>query len=262
TRIAEDVLRILRYYRFEAGYGAGGGDPPARAACRAASHLLSTLSAERVAQELIKLLDAPAPVAALRMMQADGVLAMVLPEALRLDRLARLIAIEPERDPLRRLAALSEVDQQGAAALAERLRLSNAWRDRLAGLAPPWPAEVDPAVRPPGDRAARRRALYRLGAERCRDIALLLAADGRGDSEPLAALLGLAREWRRPVFPISGHDVTALGIPAGPRVGAVLGAVERWWEAADFAADRAQCLARLKELASPPIHRPETQPRQ
>ena len=110
TRIAEDVLRILRYYRFEARFGTGLGDPPARAACRAMAHLLPNLSAERVAQELVKLLETSDPVAALRMMAEDGVLSMILPEARRLDRLRHMIAIEPEPDPLRRLAALIEVD--------------------------------------------------------------------------------------------------------------------------------------------------------
>src|ERR1700757_5005589 len=73
TRIAEDVLRILRYYRFEARFGMGMGDAPARAACRAAAHLLPTLSAERIAQEIVKLLEAADPIAVLRMMQKDGV---------------------------------------------------------------------------------------------------------------------------------------------------------------------------------------------
>src|SRR6516162_8776057 len=64
-RIAEDVLRLLRYYRFEARFGTGGGDPGARAACRAAAHLLPRLSAERVAQELVKLLETTDPIRAL-----------------------------------------------------------------------------------------------------------------------------------------------------------------------------------------------------
>ncbi len=141
TRIAEDVLRILRYYRFEARFGAGRGDPQARAACRAAAHLLPTLSAERVAQELVRLLETADPGAALQMMAEDGVLSVVLPEARRLDRLRRMIpveqaaveqaAVEAGPDPLRRLAALIEVDAAGAAVLAERLRFSNAWSDRL-----------------------------------------------------------------------------------------------------------------------------------
>ena len=246
TRIAEDVLRLLRYYRFEARFASGDGDEPARAACRAAADLLPTLSAERVAQELIRLLETPDPGRALRMMAEDGALAVVLPEARHLDRLGRMIAIEPEPDPLRRLAALIEADADGAAALAERLHFPNAWRERLRGLTPPRPLD------PLGDASAQRRVLYRLGAERYRDTALLLAADGGMSSEQLVSLLALARDWTAPEFPISGHDVTALGIPPGPRVGALLDASERWWIAGDFAADRDQCLARLRELATVP----------
>ena len=243
TRIAEDVLRVLRYYRFEARFGTGDGEPAARAACRAAAFLLPRLSAERVAQELVRLLETADPSAALEMMAADGVLAVILPEARRVDRLRRLIAVEPDRDPLRRLAALIEVDATGAAALSERLRFPNAWRDRLQGLAPPW------LLDPHADEAAQRRMLYRIGGERYRDLALLQAADASVTADRLAQLLALARDWTSPAFPLSGHDVTALGIPPGPRVGALLDAVERWWEAADFAPDRSECLNRLRELS-------------
>jgi poly(A) polymerase len=249
TRIAEDVLRILRYYRFEARFGTGRGDAAARAACCAAAHLLPNLSAERVAQELIRLLETPDPGAALEMMAEDGVLAVILPEARRLDRLRRIVAIEQTTptglgpDPLRRLAALIAVDAAGAEAVAARLRFANAWRDRLRGLAPPWPFD------PNGKEPAQRRALYRLGPARYRDLALLQGADGVVSPDRLTQSLTLARDWTAPVFPLSGHDVTALGVPPGPRVGALLDAVERWWEAADFAPDRAQCLVRLCELA-------------
>jgi len=244
TRLAEDVLRLLRYYRFEARFGTGEGDPAARVACRAAAHLLPKLSAERVAQELVRLLETPDPILALRMMQQDGVLAVILPEARGLDRLRHMIAIEPERDSLRRLAALIETDAAGAEALAERLRFSNAWRDRLKGLASPWPVE------PQGAAHAQRRALYRLGAERYRDIVLLQAAEGAMGRHRLGELLALARAWSPPPFPLTGRDVTALGIPPGARVGRLLDAVRDWWEAGDFTADRTQCLARLRELVT------------
>jgi poly(A) polymerase len=256
TRIAEDVLRILRYYRFEARFGVGAGDQQARAACRAAAHLLPNLSAERVAQELVGLLETADPSAALAMAAEDGVLAVILPEARRLDRLQRMIAleqtlaVEPAPDPLRRLAALIEVDAAGAAALAERLRLSNAWRDRLQGLAPPWPFD------PQGGPTAQRRALYRLGAERYGDITLLQAADGLIGPDRLAELHALAGAWTAPVFPLTGHDIIALAIRPGPRVGALLDAVEQWWQECDFAPDRTQCLARLRELAQPSLSSP------
>ena len=242
TRIAEDVLRLLRYYRFEARFGTGIGDEQARAACRAAAHLLPTLSGERVAQEFVKLLETRDPVAVLQMMQEDGVLAVALPEARRLDRLRRLIKIEPEADPLLRLAALIEVDGEGAAAVAARLRFSNAWRGRLRCLSPPWP--VDPLE----NAQAQRRALHRLGVERYRDVVLLMAAEGKVSRSRLTELLDLARAWTSPVFPLAGRDVTALGIPPGERVGRLLAAVRDWWEAGDFKADRAACLAYLRKL--------------
>lgn len=253
TRIAEDVLRVLRYYRFAARFGGiageNGGDAAARAACRAAVPLLSQLSAERVAQELLRLLAAADPAPVLRMMAADGVLAAVLPEATRLDRLARLIGLEPPwtpaPEPLRRLAALVALDRAAAIAMAERLRLAKKARDRLAGMMPPW--RLDPA----GDWRAQRHALYRLGAERYRDLALLVAAEGAIDEARLGEWLALAAAWKPPRFPLAGHDVTALGIPPGPRVGRLLGAVRGWWEAGDFTADRAACLQRLRELANP-----------
>lgn len=242
-RIAEDVLRLLRYYRFEARFGTGKGDPAARAACRDAAPLLPKLSAERVAGELLRLLSVVDPVPALRMMQEDGVLAAILPEATRRDRLATLIKIEPTRDPLRRLAALIDVDTAGAAALADRLRLSNTQRERLAGLAAPWPLD------PGGNDRAQRRALYDLGRERYRDFVLLLAAEGRIAPARRQKLLALAEQWSPPEFPLTGRDVTALGIPPGPRVGRLLDQLRRWWEEGDFTADREACLKQLKEIA-------------
>ena len=128
--------------------------------------------------------------------------------------------------------------------LAERLHFSNAWRDRLHGLAPPW------AIDPPADMAAQRRALYRVGAERYRDIALLLAAEGAMSRDQLTALLALARDWKPPAFPLTGRDVTALGIPPGPGVGRLLRSAHEWWEAGDFTASRAACLLYLKTLAA------------
>jgi poly(A) polymerase len=244
TRIAEDVLRVLRYYRFAARFGGGTGDPAARAACRAAVPLLPRLSAERVAQELTGLFGAANPIPALRMMAEDRVLAAILPEGTRIDRLENLIAIEPEPDPLRRLAALVQVDAAGATGLAERLRLSGAERERLASLAPPW--SLDPA----GDQRAQRSLLYRLGAQRYRDLVLLIAAAGGMNTARLAALLALAETWQPPVFPLAGRDVTTLGIPQGPRIGELLGDARRWWEDGDFTADREACLAKLKEIAT------------
>lgn len=237
TRIREDVLRILRFYRFHAHYGAGEPDPAARAACRTLAHLLPTLSRERVAAELLKLLAASDPVPALRLMKEDGVLAQILPQAPRLDQLAALIPLEPAPDSIRRLAALIG---GGAEQVAERLRLSTADRERLVVLET-RPVRIDLA----GDEPAQHRALYRLGIDRYRDLVLLRAAES-GAADRARALLALADRWPVPKFPLRGADVTKAGVPAGPAVGRLLSELEAWWEEGDFGADRAACLTELK----------------
>ena len=237
TRIREDVLRILRFYRFHAHYGEGEADPAARAACRALAQALPNLSRERVAAELMKLLAAPDPLPTLELMQEDSVLTAILPEARHLDRLAALIPIEPTPDPLRRLAALTD---GSAETVAERLRMSHADRERLKFLeAPPFPIDLA------GDEHTQHRAIYRLSAQGYRDLVLLQAAEDRA-GDRARALLAQAARWPAPVFPLRGADITAAGVPAGPQVGRLLAEIEAWWEAGDFAADRDQCLAELK----------------
>ncbi len=235
TRIHEDVLRLLRFYRFFAYFGRGTGDRAARVACREAVPLLPTLSAERVAAELLKLLAAPEPLRALRLMRADGVLQVLLPEARALTRLRRLIALEPEPDPIRRLAALTVHDP---AVVAERLKLAGAQRDRLIAMCTRPPADLR------GDRAAQRRTLYRWGAELYRDRVLLAAATSGKCT--VASLLKLAKNWKAPRFPLRGRDLVAAGVVPGPTVGELLAALETWWIKNDFRATTAQCRAELK----------------
>lgn len=242
TRIREDVLRLLRFYRFHAHYGVGEADETARAACRELAPLLPGLSGERVAGEMLKLLAASDPLPALDLMAADGVLQILLPEAKRRDRLAALIALEPEIDPLRRLAGLLAADADAALAVAERLRLSNVERDRLEFLSAP-PVAIDLA----SDQRAQRRALRRLGLANYRDLVLLRAAE-TGEMARASAVLEAAAGLVPPPFPLRGRDVTRLGVPAGRRVGELLAAVERWWEEGDYRADRKTCLAHLDEL--------------
>ena len=241
TRIREDVLRLLRYYRFFAHYGKGAGNRGARAACRAAARLLPTLSAERVAAETLKLLAAPDPLPALRMMQADGVLKVLLPEAGGLARLRRLVAFESEIDPLRRLAALIARD---AAAVAERFKLSGMQRDRLLAML------AKPVTALDGDRTARRRAIYRWGPALYADR-VLLAAAAQNRPRAVRELLRLAKSWKPPRFPLRGRDLLAAGIAPGPQVGTLLAALEAWWIKGDFRASVAQCRVELRRRLTP-----------
>jgi poly(A) polymerase len=249
TRIAEDVLRILRYYRFEARFGSGDGDADARTACRDAAAKLPTLSAERVWRELRGLLPQPNLPRVLGMMDEDGILAVILPEATRLDRLTSLVrargdVANPVPNGLLRLAALIDVDRAGANKLAERLRLSIKERKELSNLAKPWPIGAD------ADAKTQRLALYRIGRDAFLGIVMLLDAEEKLSGAKLRDMFVNEYEWKHPTFPIGGADIIALGMPPGPRVGRLLTAVKRWWEDGDFTADRAACLAKLKELAA------------
>jgi poly(A) polymerase/tRNA nucleotidyltransferase (CCA-adding enzyme) len=216
TRIAEDYLRALRFFRFHARYGRGAPDAAALAAIRAAVPGLAILSAERVWSELKRILAAPDPREAVRLMAETGVLAAVLPEAVARERLDALVAAGAPADPLLRLAALcpgADVER-----LAERLKLSGAEAATLTALAEPAPE---------GDERAWRAALASRGPEALTAATWLVEAEGRpGD---WAARRAWIAATPRPVFPLRGADVLAEGVPPGPRVGAILAALERRW---------------------------------
>jgi poly(A) polymerase len=250
TRIAEDALRIPRYFRFLAWYGRGAPDAAALAACAEHRALVKGLSAERVGHELMTLLAAPDPRGAMRLMAQAGVLALLVPDAVGLERFDALVRIETEilfsEDPLLRLAALLPDDPAAGLAAAARLRLSNAERDRLAaalGADPPLVSWMSPRE--------TRRAVYRLGPGTFCDRAMLAWA---GSDRPAAAvqwraLLAMARAWPAPALPLTGAEVMAAGVPEGPLVGAVLREVEAWWIDNDFIDDKLSLVERLKAVA-------------
>ena len=244
ARIGEDVLRLLRFFRFHAWYGRSPPDEEALAACRAMADRLPGLSSERVWSELRRILMAPDPATALDLMAEYGVLDHLLPEARPRARLAALCQLEQRLglapDGVRRLVAVVDVTPDGAAGLARRHRLSNKDRARIVAM-----VEHDGALTSGLDARAGRQALYRLGADLFRDLALIgWAGDGVAAWE---GLWRVAEDWRPPAFWLTGRDVLSLGVPKGPAVGRVLGRVEEWWIGEDFAPDLAACLQRLRE---------------
>ena len=253
TRIDEDALRVLRFFRFHACYGGDAPDRDAVAACRAKAAAVATLSGERVGGEVIKLLAAPMPCEALDLMIEAGVMAHVLPGVSRIDGLAALCRAEAGTpDGLRRLAMLLRPGGDAMVA-AQRLRLSNDQRNRLMAMVEPG-AEVVAGL----DPLAQRRILYRIGAATFIDLVYLAWAeasfheqrDAEAMASPYDAMLAVARNWPAPTLPVKGADVTVLAVTPGPEVGQLLAATEDWWMAGDFQADRDETLARLKELAA------------
>jgi poly(A) polymerase len=222
SRIAEDHLRILRFFRFHARFGGGAPDPAALDACAARANDLMALSRERIADELLKLLGLPDPAPTVTLMIARGILKSVLPEIEAADRFAALVAAEAAAgiapDPIRRLAALLPADAEAAAAVAARLRLSKRAARRLVSAA-------DPALDAPEPLA------YWIGNEEAVDRFLL--AGERGVD------LGALQRWQRPRLAVRGGDLIAMGLEAGPVVAATLQAIERDWADAGFSADPA-----------------------
>ena len=245
-RIAEDYLRVLRLFRFHAWYGKGDVDAEGLRAAAEAKDKLKSLSAERIAKEMLRLLEAGHPTPVLRVMAATGILSELLPGALQLPRLERLLEIDADNfspcDRVLRLAALLPEDGEAAHAAADALKLSNADRTRL-----------EQALS--GERIAAylsakdaRRLLYRIGVARFRDkIWLAWAGAPKGaNAIQWRMLLTMADNWQRPRFPLTGLDVMQAGVPEGPEVGRVLAQVEDWWVGGDFASDEGALRDRLR----------------
>ena len=250
ARIREDYLRILRLFRFYAHYGRSELERSALDAVMLEREGLERLSGERIAKEMFRLLDAPDPLPALRLMGACQILALILPGPLNFVRAERLVASDSDcffvPDPVLRLAALLDGEAPRVEALAQRWRLSSDVKARLEDLAGGREKIVSYlSIR------EMRKLLYRLGRARFIDrVRLRWAEDGKPSNQVAwRALLEMARSWERPVFPLSGRDVMAAGIPEGPQIGKVLAEVEEWWIDADFIEDPFSLAERLKAVA-------------
>ncbi len=257
-RISEDYLRILRFFRFFAHYGSGRPDADGLRASARAKDKLGTLSAERVWSELKKLLSARDPSRALLWMRQSGVLTEILPETEKwgIDAIHGLVATEQALgwavDPMLRLSAILPPDRDRLVALAARLRLSKAEAAYLTH----WASA--PAADPELKETALDRLLYRQGVEGVKTRLKLALAAARADVSAgdtamqkvarLSTLLARAEKFHKPGFPLSGVDVMAAGVEAGPKVGEVLKSLEEKWIDVNFALDRAALTARLKDM--------------
>jgi len=219
ARIAEDHLRILRFFRFHARFGAGPPDSAALDACASRANDLMALSRERIADELIKLLSVEDPGETVEVMIGNAILRPVVPEigGPGLDRLRALIVAEQQAgmaiDPLRRLSALLPADPAIAEKVASRLKLSNKAKKRLASAA-------DPDLGP-----SPRALAYRLGVQGAVDR--LLIAGRTSDAAAIA-------DWQVPRLPIGGGALIERGLPQGPIVARTLRLLEDRWIAAGF----------------------------
>ncbi len=225
-RIAEDHLRILRFFRFHARFGEGEPDAAGLEAVTARANDMMALSRERIADELLKMLVLPDPSATVKLMIGHGIFAPVLPEVV-IDGwkvLSRLIAREQAMDitpeAILRFAALLPQDPDTARAIATRLKLSKAQRQRIA----------DAATRSAQDATCPRETTYRHGPESAADKLLLSDADDAAIAEALESQIANPP----PHFPLKGGELIAMGVEAGPEVAQLLHEIQERWIAEDF----------------------------
>jgi poly(A) polymerase len=255
-RIAEDYLRILRFFRIHAAFGAGEPDRDGYLACIRGRAGLANLSAERVRMEMLKLLLAGGAAASVLAMAEGGLLQPLVGGVVYTGPLATMIAIERElglvASGTRRLAALTVAVTEDAKRVATRLRLSNAETKALDSMGHRWWRLATK------DEANARRLLYRLGAERYHDRVLLGWARAAEDvrSPRWRALAELPQRWTAPKFPLKAADFIARGLAEGPALGHVLTLAEDAWLAAEFPLEEA-ALAAIAEQAAARVGRDE-----
>jgi poly(A) polymerase len=238
-RIAEDFLRILRFFRFHATFGSGPPDAAGLKACIAAREGLGQLSRERIRMELLKLLRAAHATPTLAVMTEAGLLEAVLGGVPLLASFENTCKVEAaagvEGDPVRRLAAIGVSVVEDAERLWQGLRLTNSEHARLTSIAEGW-QRISPAQ----GEGAWRELIYRIGPDRFVDRALVAWARspaGAADAE-WKALATLPMRWTAPTFPLKAKDFTKRGVEKGPRLGTTLAAAEEAWIVAGFPADK------------------------
>jgi len=249
-RIAEDYLRILRFFRFHAYFGEGAPDPAGVHACILGRSGFETLPRERVRMEMLKLLLAARPTPALAVMAESGLLGLVLGGVAYLASFENMIELEAalglQADAVRRLGALGVWVEEDADRLGERLRLASAESERLLALEGWW--RIAQAL----EAQAARALLYRLDAEAFVDRILLAWSRSRASAADAAwhECATLPQRWRAPAFPLKAADFMNLGLATGPPLGAAMRAAEAAWIAADFPADPAVLEAIAKGTAA------------
>jgi tRNA nucleotidyltransferase/poly(A) polymerase len=244
-RIAEDYLRILRFFRFSAEFAIGDLDPAGRLATIRQRGGLARLSRERIRAELLKLLCARRTAEVCTEMCADGLLhplIALVPNPARLQRVVQITLASPQ-DPLLRLAAVCVHLPEDAERLREHMRLSNAETGRLAGAARAL-ISLHGRDEPPR-RDESRKLLFRHGRQAAEDALVLAQAESRpGHDKAWELGRKILGETAEPRLPFSGADLIARGVSQGRAVGKALKELETRWIEAGFPQDP-QSLARL-----------------
>jgi poly(A) polymerase len=248
-RIREDYLRILRFFRMHASYGRGDLDAEGLSASIALRDGLRQLSAERIGTELKRLVTTAGAAPVVHLMEDSGILEIVTGGVARLADFEALKHLQPDLPEAAAapvcLAALFGFGADDLERLAERLRLSNAERERMVGAR----LAADHIVAAPDAQRVVKALLVDEGVATAADGLALAAAmlRARGEDEgQLAAARTLLTDWTAPVFPVTGRDLIELGLEKGPALGAELARLRTAWADSDYTASRSDLLALIR----------------
>ncbi|WP_335682436.1 CCA tRNA nucleotidyltransferase [Sneathiella sp.] len=225
-RIAEDRLRILRFFRFFARFGDQNPDKEAIDACRKNAQYLECLSGERIQKELLQLLAVVDPLPAVSLMAENRILTAVLEDVPNIELLASLLSLPFDTDNIQRLACMLGGETKLVRRVAKKLKLSRKLEARLVGM-----CDID--IRKHSSEQQRKSDLYRLGKQRFIDQTLLLCAMQEGIRD-LAASSDLANNWQLPKFPVAGSELFAYGVTPGREMGLLLKKMEQRWIQSGF----------------------------
>jgi poly(A) polymerase len=241
-RIAEDYLRILRFFRFHAFYGQGAPDPAALASCAAAAAHMNDLSKERITKEFLRLLSADRPEAVISLMFDQGILrALRFPEydpallthlcefqhryglGFTASRLLALAGLRTENvDKILKFLLIPKVFVKDIHAISEVLKLDDLGNDH-----------------------AVKVAVYKYGRVPSAQALMIELANDRVMNGDAPAALAIIQKWEVPTFPLTGEDLIRAGMKPGPELGRKLQEIEEWWIRTGFQADAASCRGRV-----------------
>jgi poly(A) polymerase len=242
-RIAEDYLRILRFFRFYGTYGQGAADEKALQACAAAAVHVLDLSKERITQEFLKILAVHKPVDLLQLIQKNNVLTPLFHEGYKANTLAALVASQNEYDAadvIARMVVVGGFDPHYETVRDQYLMLSNKQKKHFQQLLDAVSNDAQ------SSENNKKIMIYQRGAMVA--MQALFLKDAIQPTDDLKHFVDIVRTWRPPVFPLTGHDLKDVGVTQGPMIGEMLAKVEQWWMEHDFIPSRDECIEKLSTL--------------
>ncbi len=243
-RVAEDHLRILRYFRFHGGYGSGDPDKAALKACREAADKIGDLSRERITQEIFKILVGDNAPDILELMFKNNIL-------------REFFHSQDHNDFFRHFCEFQS--RYGLISLNSRLFVFLGLKKEIHAMGKKFflfPKVFlrdfenlhDVLAGPDlSDDQSVRRAVYTSGRTITAQALMIELAQDRVMNGYAPKALEIIQNWDVPDFPLTGNDLIERGIKPGPDMGKILAEIENWWIAEDFKPDRKACLARITQ---------------